>query len=108
MKMVELVYLTARKFPREEIYGLTAQLKRAAISVPANIAEGNARASRKDYAHFLSIARGSLTEAETLLLLAKQLHYVSSEEIEPVMKQIDGISRMLKTMRSRILAPEAK
>jgi four helix bundle protein len=108
MKMVEMVYLTARKFPREEVYGLTAQLKRAAISVPANIAEGNARASRKDYAHFLSIARGSLTEAETLLLLAKQLRYVVAEEIEPVMTQIDGISRMLKTMRSRILAPGTK
>jgi four helix bundle protein len=70
MDMVVEVYRLANRFPHSELYRLTSQITRAAVSVPANIAEGNARGTVKDYAHFLSIAKGSLMETETFLMLA--------------------------------------
>jgi four helix bundle protein len=75
------IYRMTREFPREEIYGLTSQMRRAAVSVPANIAEGSARESKKDYLHFLYIARASLTETQYLLHLAGRLDYISSSEV---------------------------
>lgn len=71
------IYRVSKKFPREEIYGLTSQLQRAAVSVPANIAEGYERNHRKEYLQFLFIAKGSLGEVETYILLAKDLEYLS-------------------------------
>src|SRR5437870_13646714 len=76
-----LVYKVTRQFPREEIYALTSQLRRAASSVPANIAEGANRSSKKDYAHFLSVASGSLAETRYFLHLSKRLGYVAGEEV---------------------------
>ena len=73
------IYEVTRKFPREEIYGLTSQLRRSAYSVPSNIAEGSARETNKDYLHFLYIARASLTEAQYFLHLAERLKYLSEE-----------------------------
>ena len=73
------VYGNSRKFPREETYGLTSQIRRAASSVPANIVEGCGRESKKDYLHFLYIARGSLLETEYLLHLATRLEYLSQD-----------------------------
>jgi len=72
-----LIYGMTRSFPREEVYGLTSQLRRAASSVPANIAEGSARGTRKDYLHFLYIARASLTEAHYFVHLSRRLGYLS-------------------------------
>ena len=80
MDFAVVVYRLVEKFPAKETYGLSSQLTRAASSVPANIAEGKARATTKDYAHFLSIARGSLMEAETFLLLAVRLDYLNEVE----------------------------
>src|SRR6516162_1302829 len=74
------VYECTRSFPREEIYGLTSQLRRAAYSVPANIVEGASRESKKDYLHFLYIARGSLSEAQYFIHLARRLDYLSLKE----------------------------
>jgi four helix bundle protein len=79
------------------------QLTRAAASVPANIAEGNARGSRKDYAHFLAVAKGSLMESETFLMLAVRLKYLSPAEAEPVLALITDISKMLTSLRRRLL-----
>jgi len=78
------VYEFSKSFPREEIYGLTSQIRRAASSVPANIVEGASRESAKDYAHFLAIARGSLAEAQYFLHLAKRLGYLNDENAERV------------------------
>ena len=81
------VYGRTRSFPREEIYGLTAQLRRASYSVPANIVEGSSRDSQKDYLHFLYIARGSLSETQYFIHLAGRLGYFSSEEVANLHEQ---------------------
>src|ERR1019366_5127317 len=75
-----LIYQTTKAFPKEELYGLTSQLRRAASSVPANIAEGSARGTQKDYLHFLYIARASLTEAHYFVHLSKRLGYVADDK----------------------------
>ena len=94
--LVRMVYAVAKNFPAEERYALTDQLRRAVVSIPANIAEGNGRASNKDYAHFLSIARGSLYETLTHLEIARQLDYLSDyTEIEALAAEI---GRMLGSM----------
>jgi len=76
------VYGVTRSFPKDELYGLTSQVRRAAYSVPANIAEGSARGSNKDYLRFLHIARGSLSEAQYFLHLAHRLEYVSDSDYD--------------------------
>jgi four helix bundle protein len=81
------VYERTRSFPREEIYGLTSQLRRAAYSVPANIVEGASRESKKDYLHFLYIARGSLSETQYFIHLARRLNYLSLEEAGALREQ---------------------
>jgi four helix bundle protein len=83
-----VVYVSTKSFPKEEIYGLSNQIRRAAYSVPANIAEGSARESRKDYLHFLFIARGSLTEVQYFLHLAHRLEYLSDDEREHLQAQV--------------------
>jgi four helix bundle protein len=75
-----VLYDLTRRFPKEELYGLTSQLRRAAAAVPTNIAEGSARESQKDYLHFLYIARGSLTETQYLLHLAHRLGYINVDD----------------------------
>ena len=81
------VYERTRSFPNEEMYGLTSQLRRASYSVPANIVEGSSRESKKDYLHFLYIARGSLSETQYFIHLARRLGYLSPEESETLRRQ---------------------
>jgi four helix bundle protein len=81
------VYECSRGFPKEELYGLTSQLRRAAYSVPANIAEGSSRESKRDYLHFLYIARGSLSETQYFLHLAQRLGYMSAPDHERLVAQ---------------------
>jgi four helix bundle protein len=81
------VYEHTRSFPKEEIYGLTSQLRRAAYSVPANIVEGALRGSKKDYLHFFYIARGSLAETQYFVHLGRRLNYLSLEEADALAKQ---------------------
>ena len=76
------IYRHTRSFPKEEIYGLTSQLRRAAYSVPANIVEGSSRESKKDYLHFLYIARGSLSETQYFVHLARRHDYLPSQEAD--------------------------
>jgi four helix bundle protein len=82
------IYERSRTFPKEELYGLTSQLRRASFSVPANIAEGSARGSQKDYRHFLQIARASLSETQYFIHLAGRLDYLSAPEAELLHGQI--------------------
>ena len=96
MELVRLVYQASKAFPSEERFALTDQLRRAVVSIPSNIAEGNGRASDKDYAHFLSIARGSLFETITQLQIAQNLGYVG--ELPEVDAVIAEVGRMLTAM----------
>lgn len=95
-------YRLAAQFPATETYRLIGQMTRAAASVPANIAEGHARSTRRDYANFLAIAKGSLMETETFLMLALRLGYLSEERATPTLALITEISKMLTSLRHRL------
>ena len=104
MRLAREVYRITATFPREELYGLVSQMRRAAVSVPSNIAEGAARASTKEFAQFLCTASGSLSELETQLLLAKELGWITEGEVfelvEKVRMMIFGLIRQLKGGRA--------
>ena len=103
MDVVEAVYALTTMFPKTEEYRLTSQLIRAAVSIPANIAEGQRRGTRKDYAHFISIARGSAAEMETLLMIAARVTLANSGKIDPLIGRSDEVSRMLYALRNRLV-----
>lgn len=103
MDLAEQRHKLSSGFPASETYRLAAQRTRAAASVPANIAEGNARGSKKDYANFLAIAKGSLMETETFLMLALRLKYVSEEKAKPTFSLITGISKRLTSLRRSLM-----
>jgi four helix bundle protein len=93
MTLVTHVYAATRSFPREELYGLVTQVRRSAVSVPSNIAEGAGRTGPREFAKFLSISRGSLAELETQLLIAVALGYVRRDDV--AFSLIDRVSRLL-------------
>jgi four helix bundle protein len=95
MDLVETVYRTTSSFPKEEVFGLTAQLRRAATSIPSNIAEGQCRESTPDFRRFLSIARGSLGEAETQVLIAERLRYINAVKREEALVSLHETARLL-------------
>ncbi|WP_317193018.1 four helix bundle protein [Chryseobacterium paridis] len=89
------MYRVSDDFPRQEMYGLTSQIRRASVSVPSNIAEGNSRRSKPDYVQFLKISRGSCSEVETQLLISKNLNFLEENEYIKLNKDIIEISKML-------------
>jgi four helix bundle protein len=89
MELVKMVYEISTSFPAEDNYGLISQIRRAAVSIPSNIAEGAARTGSKEFLQFLSISRGSLSEVETQLLIAKNLGYIKNPD--PMLEQIDKL-----------------
>ena len=98
MGLVGLVYGISRSLPSEERFGITQQLRRAAVSIPSNIAEGHGRMTNGDFVRFLAIARGSLLETETQLQLCVNLKYLKAPAIEGAMGLADEVSRMLAVM----------
>jgi four helix bundle protein len=101
MDLVVEVYALTRGFPSDERYGLTSQMRRAALSVASNIAEGNGRSYRREYAHHVSIARGSLSELMTCLEIAQRLGYISRDVFRPLAVRLEEVSRMrLMLMRA--------
>jgi four helix bundle protein len=108
MDLVVEVYRLSSRFPSDERFRLTSQITRAAASVPANIAEGHARSSAKEYSRFLAIAKGSLMETETFLMLAIRLDYVGDAQAAPALAMVTQISKMLTRLRERLRAPEAR
>ena len=104
MVLVTAIYKITKSFPRGELYGLVNQLRRAAVSVPSNIAEGQARYSSKEFHHFLSHARGSLVEIETQLLIAKELQYVSPTDSKCLLDLTAELGRILNRLAASIKA----
>ncbi|CAD7713433.1 hypothetical protein LMG31886_06020 [Xanthomonas hydrangeae] len=109
MAPVEMIYRFTEVFPEQERYGPTAQLRRAAVSVPSNIAEGAARRSTPDYARFLSIARGSLSELDTQVQIAVRLGYSNTEDEDILGQQVDQVfaklTALMNALRKRGAAP---
>jgi four helix bundle protein len=103
MDLAVIAYRLSSNFPREETFRLTGQLTRAASSIPANIAEGFSRGSPKDYAHFLSIAKGSLMELETFVMLAVRLGYLGDDQASEALGLVTEIEKMLSVLRKRLL-----
>jgi len=102
MDVAVLTYELTRQYPRDELFGLTSQSRRAAASVAANIAEGYGRATRQAYLNFLRIARGSLKELETHMVLAQRVGLASSEPSNALLVQTDELSRMLHSLISKV------
>ena len=95
MDLVEAVYRTTAAFPKEEMYGLTSQLRRAAVSIPSNIAEGNGRNTTRDYLNFLGMAYGSVKEVETQVLIAERLRYIDSNQTGRLVTMTAEIARLI-------------
>jgi four helix bundle protein len=102
MDLAEECYQITRRFPKDELFGLTSQIRRAAVSVPANIAEGQGREHTKEFLHHLSVARGSLMELETHLLLCRRVGLLEKEQAESLLEMTDRVSRMLSGLRKAL------
>ncbi len=102
MDFVDAVYRVTSGFPREEQYGLTSQLRRCSVSVPSNIAEGQGRRTDPEFAHRLSIAHGSLREAETQLMIGERLGYLSKTELNRMLEQAGEVGRLVTGLRNSL------
>jgi four helix bundle protein len=102
MALAKIVYQLTARFPPEERYGLTSQMRRAAVSVPSNIAEGQARKSTNEFLQFLSLAKGSLAELDTQLILSVELSLLRQTEAEPALKEIDELQKMLVGLKRKL------
>ena len=106
VQLVKSVYVLSQVFPKDELYGLTSQMRRAVVSIPANIAEGHARDSTREFLHHISIALGSLAELETMFVVAKELGYSDAATIAALLERTDEEGRMLrglqKTLKSKL------
>ena len=102
IEFVLAVYKATESFPKEEKFGLTSQVRRAVVSIPANLAEGAARSSRKEFAHFISNAQGSASEAETELLIAHRLGYLSEKQYALLQAAHDDLGKMLNGLARHV------
>ena len=103
MNLVEACYKITSGFPKEELYSLTNQLRRASVSIPSNIAEGQSRWSTKEFLRFLSIAKGSLSELETQLILAQRLNYLSEAVLNEIIELTNEIGKMISGLRKSLM-----
>jgi four helix bundle protein len=102
MTLAKLVYRLTQKLPAEERYGLTSQMRRAAVSVPSNIAEGQARKGTGEFLQFLSIAEGSLAELDTQLSLSVDLGFTEQADVKPSLREIDELQKMLVALKRKL------
>jgi len=100
--LVDLIYDITEIFPKNETYGLTNQLRRAAVSIPSNIAEGSSRSGAKEFSHFINIAKGSLAEVETQIYISMRRGYLSKDEYYKLEKLLDDVDKMLFGLRNKI------
>ena len=102
MALVKEIYLITNKFPKTEQYGLASQMQRASVSIPANIAEGSAKSSNKEFSRFLEISLGSICELETMTIIAKELNYINSDSFISLDNQIQETLLMSKKFKSQL------
>ena len=100
--LVEEIYIITKNFPKEEMYGLISQLRRSAVSIPSNIAEGFTRLHNKEYRQFLYIFLGSCAELNTQIIISSRLSYLSTEKAERILNEIDEISKMIMGLIKKI------
>ncbi len=98
MQLTELTYLLVKKLPREEMYELSGQMRRAAVSIPSNIAEGSGRSTDNDLRRFMAIARGSVRELETQYMICEMLGYLNANDTKPALSLLTEIGRMLSPL----------
>lgn len=98
MKLAEMCYETTKAFPREDVYGMTSQIRRAATAIPATLAEGYGRENLGEFVQFLRIAQGSLKELETHLILTSRVELTTTQEIAPILKRCETIGKMLRAL----------
>ena len=103
LQLIEQIYFLTIKFPHEEKYGLTSQIRRSSISIPSNIAEGSSRKSQKEFAHFLSIAIGSSFELETQLIIANKVKLIEQSDFSTIAQMLNQIQAMLHTYKKKII-----
>lgn len=102
VNLVKQIYQVTGHFPSSEIYGLTNQIRRAAVSIPSNIAEGQARNSSREFRQYLGIALGSVAEIETQLIIAREIDYLTSDELTSLLTSIDTIRKMIKSLANTL------
>ena len=107
MKLTVQVYQLTREFPREEIYGLSSQMRRSAVSIPSNIAEGTGRSKTPELRQFLNIARGSNCELQTQLIIAKELKFANPDRLEEAEQLTHEVGKMIFTMLAKLNQPAA-
>lgn len=103
MILVESVYVLTQDFPKQEMYGLTSQIRRAAVSIPSNIAEGHTREHLKEYLHHLSMAQASLAELETQLEIAVRLRYLLTQTVEQIQSDINSLGKQMYALRNALV-----
>ena len=102
IEIVSDIYILTKKFPKEELFSLTSQLRRSAISIPSNIAEGFKRFHNKEYRQFLFITLGSCAELETQIIIAKELKYIDENEVTKLVEKLDHICRMTSSLIKKL------
>lgn len=102
ISLVTKVYKITNDFPREELFGLTSQIRRSAVSIPSNIAEGAARTSKKEFLNFLSIALGSSSELETQLIISKNLNFISNDNYQVLINDLNEIQKMIHGLMNNL------
>ena len=103
MNLVERIYMLTHDFPKQETYGLTSQIRRTAVSIPSNIAEGHTREHLKEYLHHLSMAQASLAELETQLEIAVRLRYLLPKVIEQIQSDINSLGKQMYALRNALV-----
>ena len=106
IKLAVAIYGVTEKFPKHELYGLTSQIRRAAVSVASNIAEGKGHRSNREFCNFLFHARGSLLELQTQLIIARELKYLPAADAEGLLAQAAGVARALNALIGALRSPE--
>jgi four helix bundle protein len=101
---VTKIYSKTIEFPKEEIYGLTTQLRRSAVSIPSNIAEGAGRGTHKEFSHFLDITRGSTYEVETQLIISKNLKFLNDQTFEDLYFELEEIQKMITGLQKSLIS----